>query len=205
VKKLAAVPAAAILLAALAACSSSSSGPAAAKATARATASPEAAAEVIYGKATGKAAMANPPSFQLAFTGPVTASGSISLGGGNPVKGQSRTIVTTAGDLTVTLASAGTGASTSDNSPPCPVRYVTTVPLSVNGAKSTGKFAGAAGLGQAVVVMAGDLPLLKDGTCNQGNGVNPLAATAVSTFTVTIPVLTLKDPQAGPRGVQRIG
>ena len=170
----------------LAACSSSSSSSTTVKAAVPKT------TEIIYGKDTGKAALADPPSFKLTFTGPVTATGPITLSGGNPAPGQSKTIVTTAGNIAVTLDSAGVSTSTADNSPPCQVQYSTTIPLTVNGAKSTGKFAGAAGTGHVVVAMSGKLPLLKNGQCNQGDNVNPTAASALATFTVTIAPLTLK-------------
>jgi hypothetical protein len=56
----------------------------------------------------------------------------------------------------------------------------------VNGANSTGKFAGATGTGTAVVVSSGDDPKLSDGVCNTSRDALPSAKTAVATFAATI-------------------
>jgi hypothetical protein len=62
----------------------------------------------------------------------------------------------------------------------------------VNGAHSTGKFAGATGSGTAVVVSSGELPKLSNGTCNESQNALPSATTAVDTFTATTK-LTLRQ------------
>jgi hypothetical protein len=56
----------------------------------------------------------------------------------------------------------------------------------VDGASSTGKFAGAAGTGTAVFMRSGDDPKLSDSTCNVSADVPASAKTAVATFAATI-------------------
>jgi hypothetical protein len=67
----------------------------------------------------------------------------------------------------------------------CLVVVTQTMPFTVNGAKSTGKFAGATGTGKAVGVLSGNLPKLSGGKCNESNNVQLSAKTAVATFTAT--------------------
>lgn len=183
-KNLAALTAGIALAAGLAACSSSSSG------TATATTAPKSGTEVIYGKLTGTAAMANNPTFHLTFTGPVATTGMIPLGG-SPKKGATHTFTTAAGGLAVTLGSAGTNTGGLKSTKTCLAAFTTTVPFTVNGAKSTGKFAGAAGAGKAVVVFSGKLPKLSSGKCDENHNAAPSSKTAVATFTATT-TLTLK-------------
>jgi hypothetical protein len=62
----------------------------------------------------------------------------------------------------------------------------------VDGAKSTGKFAGAVGTGTAVVVFAADDPKFSNGTCNDSATAQPSANMAVATLTATI-TLTVRQ------------
>lgn len=181
------------LSAGLAACSSSSSSSATSSSSSSATASAAAKSgiEIAYGKVTGSAAMANSPLFHLTFTGPVSTTGTTTLGG-QPKKGQSHTFTTAAGNLTVTLDSAGTSNNSIKSTKTCLAVFTTTVPFTVNGAQSTGKFAGAAGSGKAVVLFSGELPKLSNGTCNESQNAQPSTKTAVGTFTATTK-LTLKQ------------
>jgi len=174
------------LSAGLAACSSSSSS-----STATASAAAKSGTEIGYGKVTGSAAMASNPVFHLTFTGPVSTTGTVPLGG-QPKKGASHTFTTAAGNLVVTLDSAGTSTGALKSTTTCLVVETTTVPLTVDGAKSTGKFAGATGSGKAVVLFSGDLPKLSNGKCNESQNAQPSAKTAVGTFTLTTK-LTLKQ------------
>jgi hypothetical protein len=176
-RNLAALTAGIALAAGLAACSSSSSSD-----TATATTAPKSGTEVIYGKLTGPAAMANNPTFRLTFTGPVATTGMIPLGG-SPKKGATHTFSTAAGDLAVTLGSSGTNTGGLKSTKTCLAVFGTTVPFTVDGAKSTGKFAGAAGTGKAVVVFSGRLPKLSSGKCDESHNAAPSAKTAVATFT----------------------
>lgn len=147
--------------------------------------------ETIHGKNTGAAAEANNPVFHLTLTGPVGTTGTTTLGGGNPAKGQRHTIATSDGKLVVTLNNAGKNTSSKPATPKCHATTTTTVPFTVDGAQSTGKFAHAKGTGHAVVVFAGDEPVLKIGKCDEASNALPVTGTAVSTFTATI-ALALK-------------
>jgi hypothetical protein len=68
----------------------------------------------------------------------------------------------------------------------CKFAFTTTVPLTVDGARSTGKFAGATGTGRAVVVFSGNLPKLSNGKCDESRNAQPSAKTAAGAFTATI-------------------
>jgi hypothetical protein len=175
-KNLAIFTAVIAITAGLAACSSSSSSTMAA--------TTKSGTEVIYGKLTGSAAMANNPVFHLTLTGPVATTATIPLGG-QPKKGASHTFTTPVGNLAVTLDSAGKSGGAVKSTKTCLAAFTTTVPFTVDGAKSTGKFAGATGTGKAVVVFGGDLPKLSDGKCNMSQNAAPTAKTAVGTFTAT--------------------
>jgi hypothetical protein len=144
--------------------------------------------ETIYGKLTGAAAMANSLVFHLTLTGPVGTTATNTLVGGTK-KGASHTFSTAAGNLTVIQDSAGANTGALKSATTCLFAYTTTVPITVDRAKSTGKFAGATGSGEAAVVVSGDLPKLSNGKCNEN--AEPSAKTAVGTFTATL-TLTVK-------------
>jgi hypothetical protein len=145
--------------------------------------------ETITGTLKGTAAMASNPVFHLAFRGPVNTTATFPLGS-SPKNGQTITFKTAAGNLAIV---SGTSASTQKllSTSTCRFEFATTVPYTVSGAKSTGKFAGAAGSGKAVVLLAGNLPKLTNGKCNTTSTAQPRASTVVSTFRATGP-LTLK-------------
>ena len=68
----------------------------------------------------------------------------------------------------------------------CRAVVTQTMPFTVDGAKSTGKFARATGTGKAVAVLSGNLPKLSGGTCDESNNAHLSAETAVATFTGTV-------------------
>ena len=183
-KNLAALIAVLALAAGLAACTSpgSSTAPAAAKATTR----PTSGTETISGKLNGSAAASDHPVFHLTLTGPVGITATIQLGPEVPKQGDLYTFHTAVGDLAVTLASAGTNTGDLKSAKTCLYALTTAVPFTVDGANSTGKFAGATGTGTAVVVSSGDDPKLSDGTCNTSRDALPSAKTAVATFAAAI-------------------
>jgi hypothetical protein len=192
-KNLAGLTATIALAAGLAACSSSSGSPGTptAKAVASQTpASPTSGTETIYGKATGRAVIAGNPVVHLTFTGPVATSGTAALGS-TPRKGGPLTFRTAAGTLAVIYGRVGAPAGRLVSAKTCRVVVKLTVVIRVDGASSTGKFAGAAGAGKAVGVVSGNLPKLSDGTCDESNTAQPTARTAVATFTATLK-LTVK-------------
>ena len=123
--------------------------------------------------------------FHLTLTGPVGTTATIQLGP-PPEKGASYTFGTRVGNLAVTLDSAGTSTAGLKSARTCLYAVTTTVPVTVDPAKSTGKFAGATGTGQAVVVFAGDDPKFSNGTCNESGNAQPSAKTSVATLTATI-------------------
>ena len=187
VKNLAALTGAIALVGVLGACSSSSSSSSATH-SATASAAPMSGTETTYGK--GSAAMVNSLVFHVTLTGPVDTTGTTTPLGARSAKGVSYTATTAAGNLVVTADSAGTTTGTVKSTTTCLWASKTTVPFTVDGAKSTGKFAGATGSGTTVIAFSGDLPKLSNGQCNQ-NAV-PSAKTAVGTFSAT-GKLTLKQ------------
>jgi hypothetical protein len=186
-KNLAALTAVLALAAGLAACTSSGSS------TAPATTTPVPGTETVSGKLTGLAAASTGILvFHLRLTGPVGTTATIRLGTKVPEKYELYTIHTAVGDLAVTLASAGTTTGDLKSAKTCLYALTTSVPFTVDGASSTGTFAGAAGTGTAVFMFSGDDPKLSDGTCNTSRDVQTSAKTSVATLTATIK-LTVKQ------------
>jgi hypothetical protein len=185
-KNLAALTAVLALAAGLAACTSPGSS------TAPAAATPTSGTETISGKLTGSAAASDHPVFHLTLTGPVGTTATIQLGPEVPQQGDLYTFHTAAGDLAVTLASAGTNTGDLKSAKTCLYALTTSVPFTVDGANSTGKFAGATGTGTAVFMFSGDDPKLSDGTCNTSRYAQTSAKTSVATLTATIK-LTVKQ------------
>ena len=181
-KILAALTAMIALTAGLAACSSLSSGTA--TPTAKASTGPTSGTEAIYGKRTGPAVVSGNPALHLTLTGPVATTGTAALGSA-PKKGESLTFKTAVGNLAVTYGSVGAPTGRLMSAKTCLVVVTQTIPFAVDGAKSTGKFAGATGTGKAVGVLSGNLPKLSSGKCNESYNVRPVAKTAVATFTAT--------------------
>ena len=185
-KNLAALIAVLALAAGLAACTSPGSS------TAPAAATPSSGTETVSGKLTGSAAASDHPVFHLTLTGPVGTTATIQLGPEVPQQGDLYTFHTAVGDLAVTLASAGTNTGDLKSAKTCLYALTTSVPFTVDGANSTGKFAGATGTGTAVFMFSGDDPKLSDGTCNTSRYAQASAKTSVATLTATIK-LTVKQ------------
>jgi hypothetical protein len=185
-KNLAALTAVLALAAGLAACTSpgSSTAPAAARAT-----TPTSGTETISGKLTGSAAASDHPVFHLTLIGPVGTTAIIQLSPAVPQQGDLYTFHTAVGDLAVTLASAGTNTGDLKSAKTCLYALTTSVPFTVDGASSTGKFAGATGTGTAVFMFSGDDPELSDGTCNTSRYAQASAKTSVATLTATIKLM----------------
>jgi hypothetical protein len=153
------------LAAGLAACSSSSRT---ATPAAKASTVPRSGTEAIYGKLTGPAVMSDNPVIHLTLTGLVATTGTAATGSA-PEKGGSLTFRTAVGDLAVTYGSVGAPTGTVVSAETCLAVVTRTLPFTVDGAKSTGKFAGATGTGKAVAVVSGNLPKLSSGTCDESN------------------------------------
>jgi hypothetical protein len=145
--------------------------------------------ETISGTLKGAAAMTKQPVFHLTFRGPVNTTATYPLGT-TPKKGHTHTFKTAAGNFVIVT---GTSASTHKLLSPttCRFEFMTTVPYTVSGSQSTGRFAGATGTGKAAVLFQGDLPKLKTGKCNESATAMPVESTVVVTFKAAGP-LTLK-------------
>lgn len=181
-KIIASLLAALALGASLAACGSSSST----------TATTKSGTETFYGKVTGKAAITNNTVFALTFKGPVNTTGTQTLSGSGPKKGQSHTFPTKAGNLVATVTKTPVNTQKLLSASTCRFEYGTVVTYAVNGAKSTGSFAGSTGKGVVTVLFTAELPKLSSGKCNESNNAQPLASGAVGTFSGIGP-LTVKS------------
>ena len=123
------------------------------------------------------------------FTGPVSTTATIPLGGA-PKKGASHTFTTAAGNLVVTLDSAGTNTGA--------LKSTTTWPVRLHHGKArpwTGPRAPASSRARPAAARQwslGDLPKLSNGKCNESQNAQPSAKTGIGTFTATI-TLTLKQ------------
>ena len=149
--------------------------------------------ELIAGTVHGKKALANNTKIPLQWQGVVTTHSGIVLGGGgNPKKGQEKTLPSPAGKLTVKV-SATPQTTQSMNNKTCRFTFVQYIPVTVLGGKSTGAFAGASGPGAAEVRFTAIAPRFKSGPhkgqCNL-NG-QPSAKGATGSFLASV-VLTTK-------------
>ncbi len=146
-------------------------------------AKPATGPEAISGAAYGKAAIANVTPIPLTFAGVVaTTDRGFVLGNGG---GNTHTLVTPAGKLTVT----GTGAQSTTqtfNTRTCFFTYTVRQQFKFVPGKSTGKFAGASGPGAYQVYFGAYAPRYTSGKhkgqCNTGSNVQPLAKGAIATF-----------------------
>jgi len=174
----------------LAACSSSSSGGSAAAGSAKPSASAS-GTETIYGKLTGPAVTTS-STFHLVFTGPVATTSSTVLSS-VATKGESFTFKTSAGDLAIIFDATGVPTGTLLSTQTCRAVITETLPFTVDGAKSTGKFAGAPGTGRAALRVSGDLTKFSSGKCDERQSGAPfIPRTAVGTFTATIKLTVRK-------------
>lgn len=178
------VPAAAVAAvaaaAALAACQSTAT-----------TTAPVKGTEYFSGRIEGPAADANSATYPLTWSGLVKATGKFDTGSSAPAKGQVHTFDTSAGQLVAKISKKPVNSTTTVDALTCAVRSVTIVYFTVNGKKSTGRFAGATGTGKVVAESSGDMPKLPGGKCNETPSAQPVSSTAASTFTGTA-TLTLK-------------
>lgn len=154
-------------------------GPAFASSAAKTMTGPE----VISGAAHGKAALANVTPIPLTFAGVVaTTDHGFTLGPGG---GNTHTLMTKAGDLTVTGTSKQVSTQTT-NMKTCYFSYTARQTFKFVPGKSTGKFAGATGPGAYQVFFAAYAPRYTSGKhkgeCETGNNVQPLTKGAVASF-----------------------
>jgi hypothetical protein len=191
-KKLTSLGAAALLAAAVAGCSSSTTITKNSAATAKATPTAMSGIETFAGQVTGAAALANNLTIPLKWTGPVITTSTFSTGGSPPKKGEHHTFKTAAGNFTVAVSGTVTNTQKLLSASSCQFEFATTVPYTVDGAASTGKFAGSTGSGVVTVTFHAYLPKLASGKCNESNNAQPLTKGALAVAKGTGP-LTVKS------------
>ena len=186
-KKLAALTGIVALVGALGAWSSASGRPAGG---ARPATTP--GTETFTGKVTGKAAIANSLVVPLTFSGVVPTTGTF-----RPPNSSSThvtiTFPTKSGNLVVAANAPGANAPpTIVNKAACTFRSAVHATYTVDGAKSTGRFAGATGSGKATFSFQANAPKYTSGRhkgqCNMSSNAQPLASGAFVTFTAAGPM-----------------
>jgi hypothetical protein len=144
--------------------------------------------ERFSGSLTGAPALANVTTYNLTFSGPVSTTGTISLGSGGNKKGDQHTLKTKAGNLVIVLdRDVGNGAVRA-NPTTCVFTDRITVPATIVGSKSTGSWAGATGKFGIVALFRATGPKLSNGKCNTSSSARPITSTAFSSFAGTGPV-----------------
>ena len=128
----------------------------------------------------------------LKWTGPAITTSTFSTGGSPPKKGQHHTFKTAAGNFTVAVSGTVTNTQKLLSASSCQFEFATTVPYTVDGAASTGKFAGSTGSGAVTVTFHAYLPKLANGKCNESNNAQPLTKGAIAAAKGTGP-LTVKS------------
>jgi hypothetical protein len=143
------------------------------------------------GKVTSaKVLESNSPTLALTYTGVVPATGSFSLGGPSPTKGQTKTFTTSKGNLVLQVVSDSSSAKFV-NAKTCLAQDVTVVHYTVVGDKSTGSFKDATGSGDVTVRFQSNSEL--KGKCSLANNAQPVTLTgAYVLFTGTGP-MTVKS------------
>jgi hypothetical protein len=145
--------------------------------------------ETWQAKETGAAVVGSQaPTYHLTFTGPVKTTGTFTPPNNNAVK-STVTFKTTAGNLVVNAdLPQNANPPTVFNPKTCLFVQTLTGTYTVVGSKSTGSFKGATGHGTVKDVFSATVPKLANGTCNQSNSAQPLAAGAYTTLYVTGPL-----------------
>jgi hypothetical protein len=141
--------------------------------------------ERFSGVLTGAPALANVSTFHLTFSGPISTTGTITLGNTGNKKGDEHTLDTKAGKLVVVLdRNVGNGVA-SGNPTTCVFTDRITVPTTIVGSKSTGSWAGATGNFGVVALFRATGPKLSNGKCNTSSSAKPITSTAYSSFAGT--------------------
>ena len=149
--------------------------------------------ETVAGQVTGAAAVANTTIFHLKFTGPMTTTGTFTSPNSNATSQPGVVFTTQAGNMVVnaTVTSNPNAAPTRVSAAQCRFAFATRVSYIIDGAKSTGSFAGATGSGKASVTFTADAPKSSNGQCNMSQNAQLLANGAIAVFAAEGP-LTLK-------------
>ena len=182
------------VIAAVAGCTSHAVGP---SPSVSSTAKPDTTTgtEVFTGDTVGEPMTVTAPVISVGWSGPVNATGSFTLGSRGPKRGDRRTFVTSAGDLVIRVTRVP------DNGNhlqllfrrTCEVGSTTVMDFRVLGAKSTGKFRGAADSnGRDVVVFEANVPRLKSGKCDVSDRVAHSIPSPFINLTASV-TLTVKN------------
>jgi hypothetical protein len=150
--------------------------------------------EYLTSTLTGMKALSNSPVFTVSYTGLIITHGTFNVNGTGPKPGQTRSFPTSDGTLTLKVVSVPNNGESMTKVGPiskCGAESLTIIDVSVDGAKSTGKFANATGTGTVDAGFSGDMPKLKSGACNMSENASPVTSTAKAWVTGTI-VLTVK-------------
>jgi len=144
--------------------------------------------ERFSGVLTGAPALASTSTFHLTFSGPVTTTGTVTLGSGGNKKGDEHTFDTKAGKLVIVLdRDVGNGVATG-NPTTCQFTDKIAVPATIVGSKSTGSWAGATGNFTLAALLRATGPRLSNGKCNTSSSAKPITSTAYSSFAGAGPV-----------------
>jgi hypothetical protein len=144
--------------------------------------------ERFSGVLTGAAALASTSTYHLTFTGPVSTTGTITLGNTGNKKGDEHTFSTKAGRLVVVLdRNVGNGVA-SGNPTTCVFTDRISVPATIVGSKSTGSWAGATGNIAITALFRATGPKLSDGKCDTSSNAKPITSTAYAAFAGAGPV-----------------
>jgi hypothetical protein len=144
--------------------------------------------ERFSGSLTGAPALANVTNYHLTFSGPISTTGTISLGSGGNKKGDQHTLKTKAGNLVIVLDRDVGNGSVHANSTTCVFTDRIAVPATIVGSKSTGSWAGATGKFGIVALFRATGPKQSNGKCNTSSSARPITSTAFSSFAGTGPV-----------------
>ncbi len=148
--------------------------------------------EVIFGAVHGKAALVHSPVIPLRLRGVVNTRSGVNLGGKGPHKGDTKTLRTGAGKLTIMVTRRPQNMH-SLNTKTCRASFGTDIRLTVVGSRSTGAFAGASGPGAVQVAFGFTAPRFtsgpKKGQCNFRG--RPKTRGAVASFLGSV-VLTVR-------------
>jgi len=143
--------------------------------------------ERFSGTVRGAAVVANrPPTYPLMFTGPVAATGTFTPPDSNSTH-QVGVFRTSAGNLVLTATVSGLNAQPQRAGAGCLFRVPIRAVYVVDGARSTGRFAGATGHGTLTADTRFTVPR-KNGQCDTSRTAQPVAGSAVSVLTASGPL-----------------
>lgn len=151
------------------------------------TTGPEVAYGALHNKAAWEQGGKQNPKVPVRFRGIVRTHGIVGLGGNS----RTGTIRTPAGKFAVRFISTRNSQKVV-NPRICRLQDMTTVTFAVSGRKSTGRFAGASGHGQANVTFTFNYPRRSNGKCNYSSSAVPSKHGGLISFLLVVPALTVR-------------